>query len=77
MPNAEEPNPKAMEFSPIDTVEDTKDNTPETVRDGSQAKRTSFTEKLAMMIGMKSRDAVAEELKAERSKTFGTVLLGQ
>ena len=27
-----------------------------------------------MMIGMKSRDAVAEELKAERGKTFGTVL---
>ena len=27
MPNAEEPNPKSMEFSPIDTVEDTTGNT--------------------------------------------------
>ena len=27
-----------------------------------------------MMVGMKSRDAVTEELKAERGKTFGTVL---
>ena len=32
MPNAEEPNTKCMEFSPIDTVEDTTDNTPETVK---------------------------------------------
>ena len=74
MPNEEEPNPKPMEFTPIDTVEDTTGNTPETVKDDSQAKRTSFTEKMAMMVGMKSRNAVAEELKAERSKTFGTVL---
>ena len=73
MPNAEEPNPKSMEFSPIDTVEDLTGNTPETVKDESQAKRTSFTERLAMMVGMKSRDIVTEEPKAEKSKTFGTV----
>ena len=53
MPSAEEPNPKSMEFSPIDTVEDTTGNTPETAKDESQAKRTSFTERLAMMVGMK------------------------
>ena len=69
-PNAEEPNLKPMEFSPIDSVEDTTGNTPETLKDDSQAKRTSFTEKLSMMVGMKSRDAVTEELKAERGKTF-------
>ena len=73
MPNAEEPNPKSMEFSPIDTVENTTGNTPETVKDESQAKRTSFTERLAMMVGMKSRDIVTEEPKAEKGKTFGTV----
>ena len=73
MPNAEEPNPKPMEFSPIDNVEDTTGNTPETVKEESQAKRTSFTERLAMMVGMKSRDAAVEETKAEKSKTFGTV----
>ena len=72
MPNAEEPNPKPMEFPPIDNVEDTTGNTPETVKDESQ-KRTSFTERLAMMVGMKSRDAAVEETKAEKSKTFGTV----
>ena len=70
--NAEESNPKPMEFSPIDNVEDTTSNTPETVKDESQ-KRTSFTERLAMMVGMKSRDAALEETKAEKSKSFGTV----
>ena len=73
MPNAEEQNQKSMEFSPIDTVEDTTGNTPETVKDESQVKRTSFTEMIAMMVGMKSRDIVTEEPKAEKGKTFGTV----
>ena len=54
-------------------MEDTTGNTPETVKDESQAKRTSFTERIAMMVGMKSRDVVAEEPKAEKGKTFGTV----
>ena len=61
MPNAEEPIPKSMVFSPIDTVEDTTGNTPETVKHESQAKRTSFTERLAMMVGMKPRDIVTED----------------
>ena len=72
MPNAEEPNPKPMEFSLIENVEDTTGNTPETVKDESQ-KRTSFTERLAMMVGMRSKDAAIEETKVEKSKTFGTV----
>ena len=68
MPNAEE-----LEFSPIDTVEDTTGNTPETVKDECQAKRTSFTERLAMMVELKSREAAAEGPKAEKGRTFGTV----
>ena len=72
MPNAEEPNQKSMEFSPIDILEDTTGNTPETVKDESRAK-TSFTGRLAMMVGMKSRDIVTEEPKTEKGKTFGTV----
>ena len=68
-----ESTPMPMEFSPIDNVEDTTGNRPETVKDESQAKRTSFTERLAMMVGMKSRDAAVEETKAEKSKTFGTL----
>ena len=72
MPNAEEPNQKSMEFSPIDTLEDTTDNTPKTVKDDSRVK-TSFTGRLAMMVGMKSRDIVTEEPKTEKGKTFGTV----
>ena len=73
MPNAEEQKQKSMEFSPIDTVEDTTGNTPEIIKDESQTKRTSFTERFAMMVGMKSRDIVEEEPKAEKGKTFGTV----
>ena len=73
MPNAEEQKRKSMEFSPIDTVEDTTGNTPETIKDESQMKRTSFTERFAMMVGMKSRDTVEDETKAEKGKTFGTV----
>ena len=72
IPNAVEPNPKPIEFSPIDNVEDTTGNTPETVKDESQ-KRTSFTERLSMMVGMRSKDAAVEETKVEKSKTFGTV----
>ena len=73
MPNAEEKKQKTMEFLPIDTVEDTTGNSPETIKDVSQTKRTSYTERLAMMVGMKSRDIVEEEPKAEKGKTFGTV----
>ena len=39
MPNAEERNQKSMELSPIDTVEDTTGNTPETVKYESQVKK--------------------------------------
>ena len=68
MPNADEENQKS-----IDTVEGTTGNKPETIKDESQANRTSFTERIAMMVGMKSRNVVAEEPKTERGKTFGTV----
>ena len=54
-------------------MEDTTGNTPETIKDESQTKRTSFTERIAMMVGMKSRDIVEEDQKAEKGKTFGTV----
>ena len=73
MPHMEDQNPKTVEFSPIDALEDTSGNTRETVKDDSQVKKTSFTEKLAMMVGMKSKDNTAEESKTERARTFGTV----
>ena len=73
MPSAEEQNQKSIEFSPINTMEDTTGKTPETKKDESQVKRTSFTERIAMMVGMKSRDVAAEEPKAEKGRTFGTI----
>ena len=38
MPNAEEQEKKTIEFSPIDNVEETTSNTPETIKDDSQTK---------------------------------------
>ena len=73
MPNADEPNPKPIEFSPIDNVEDAIGNTEETVKEDSQVKKTSFTERLAMMVGIKTKENITEEPKAERAPTFGTV----
>ena len=73
MLNAEEPNAKPIEFSPIDNVEDAKGNTEETVKEDSQVKKTSLTEKLAMMVGIKTKENLTEEPKAERARTFGTV----
>ena len=71
-----------MKFSPIDIVDDTTSNTPETIKDDSHAKRTSFTERIAMMVGMKPRENVEiaptiENVEiaptTEKGKTFGTV----
>ena len=73
MPNAEEQMKQMMEFSTIDTVEDTTSNTPESIKVESQKKRTSLTERMAMMVGMKPRDKKEVEPTAEKSKTFGTV----
>ena len=73
MPNSEEQKQMSMEFSPINTVEDTTGITPELIKDESQTKRLSFIERFAMMVGTKSRDTVEDETKAEKGKTLGTV----
>ena len=64
---------KTIELSPIDTVEDTTSKTMETKKNESQAKRTSFTERIEIMIGTKSRYKEEVEPTAEKGKTFGTV----
>ena len=46
MPNAEEPNSKPIEFSPIDNVEDAIGNTEETVKEDSQVKKDIFYRKV-------------------------------
>ena len=73
MPNVEEQEKKTIEFSPIDIVDDTTSNTPETIKDDSQTKRTSFTERIAMMVGMKPRKKEETAPTTEKGKTFGTV----
>ena len=73
MPHVEDQSPKTVEFSRIDALEDTTGNTRETVKNDSQVKKTSFTDKLAMMVGFKAKENVTEEPKTERARTFGTV----
>ena len=53
MPNAESQQKKTIRFSPIDIVEDTTSNTPEAIKDDSQSKRTSFTERIAAIVEMR------------------------
>ena len=72
MPNVEEQEKETIELSPIDTVDDTTSNTPETIKKCPQAKRTSFTEKIAAMVGTKSREKEEMVQTTEESKTFGT-----
>ena len=73
MPKVEEQEKKTMEFSPIDIVGDTTRNTPKTIKDDSHAKRTSFTERIAMMVGMQPRDKDEIATRPRKGKTFGTV----
>ena len=73
MPKVEEQEKKTAEFSPISIVDDTTSNTPETIKDDSHAKRTSFTERIAMMIGMKTRDKDEKAPTTEKGKILGTV----
>ena len=73
MPHAEEQEKKTIQFSPSDTVEDTTSNMPETIKEGSPTKRTSFTERVAMMVGMKPKDKEEVVPTNENGKLFGTV----
>ena len=55
MPNVEEQGTKTKEFSLIGNGDDITNNAPETIEEDSQTKRTSFTERFAAMLGMKTR----------------------
>ena len=72
MPNTAEQENNTIEFSPIGNGDEAI-NTRETIKDDSQAQRTSFTERIAAMIGMKPREKGEITTVTEKSKTFGTV----
>ena len=73
MPNAEEQEKKTIEFSPIGIVDDTTSNTPETIKDDSQTKSSSFTERIAAMVGMEPREKEEVIPTTEKSESFGTL----
>ena len=72
MPNTEEQEKNTIEFSPIGNGGEAT-NTPETIKDDSQTKRMSFTERIAAMVGMKPREKEEITAVTEKSKTFGIV----
>ena len=73
MPNVKEQGTKTIEFSLIGNGDETTNNTPEMIRNYSQSKRTSFTERFAAMVGMKPREKEEVVSATEKGKTFGTV----
>ena len=73
MPNVEEQGTKTIEFSPKGNGNEVTDNTPATIKDDSQTKKTSITERFAAMVGMKPRDKEEATTATDKSKTFGTV----
>ena len=73
MPNLEKQGTQTIEFSPIGNGDEITNNTLGTLKDDSQTKRTSFTEKLAAMVGMKPRENEEMSTTSEKGKTFGTV----
>ena len=69
--NVEEQEKKTIEFSLIGNVDETTNNTLETIKDDFQTKRASFTEIFGAMVGMKpKKEEVRPAIK--KSKTFGT-----
>ena len=73
MPNAEKQEKKTIEFSPIGNIDETTNNTPETIKDDSQTKRMSFTERIAAMVGMKPKKKEEVIPTTEKGETFGIV----
>ena len=73
MPNVEEQEKKTIELSPIGNVDEITNNTPGTIKDDSQTKRTSFTEKIAAMVRKKANEKEEGIPAIEKSKMFGTV----
>ena len=73
MPNAEEQETKTIEFSTIGNGNDVTSNTPETKKDDSRTKRTSFKERSAAMVKMRPRDMEEVITGTDKSQTFGTV----
>ena len=64
---------RKLQFSPIGNGDEATNNTPETIKDDSQTKRTLFTERFAAMVEMKPREKEEVTAVTEKSKTFGTV----
>ena len=73
MHNKEEPVTKALYFSQIGSGDKTTNKALKTMKDDSQTKRTSVTEKLAAMAGMRPKEKEEVTTVTEKSRAFGPV----
>ena len=73
MPNVEKQKKKTIEFSPISNVDETTNNPPETIKDVSQTKRKSFTEKFGSNGRNETKRKRGGNSSDQKSKSFGTV----
>ena len=73
MSNVEEQGAKTIEFSPIGNGNEITGNTPETIKNDSQTKRTSFTQKFASMVRIKPKDKKDAITATDKGKNFGMV----
>ena len=73
MPNVEKQKKKTIEFSPIGNVDETTNNPPETIKDVSQTKRTSFTDKFGSNGRNETKRKRGGKSGDRKSKIFGTV----
>ena len=73
MPKVEEQGKKKIEFVLLGNADETTNNTPATIKDDSQTKRTSIAESIAARVGTKPKEKEAVILTTEKGKTFGTV----
>ena len=68
MPIVEEQGTKTIELSPTGNGDEITNNTPEMIKDYSQTKITSFTERFAARVGMKPREKEEEVTAATEKK---------
>ena len=73
MPNTDVQEVQSIEFSPVCNGNEITGNTAESIKDDSQSKRTSFTERFAAMVGMRPKDKEKMMTGTGKSKTFRAI----
>ena len=73
MPNSEKEGAKTVGFSRIGNENEVTGSTPKTIKDDSQTMKTSFTERFAAIVELRSKDKEEAITGTDKSKIFGTL----